>query len=55
MIIIVKVSHNGWTQDGRNDRECYRIESSTTNKYPVGTVLNLYNALQDGYTVTIKP
>ena len=55
MEIIAQVSNDGWTQNGKNDRECYRIIKSDSPQYPTGTVLNLDRALDEGYTVTIKP
>lgn len=53
--IVVQVSNDGWTQSGKNDRECYRIIKSNSYQYQEGTVLNLDRALSEGYTVTIKP
>lgn len=53
--IVLKKSYDGWTQSGKNDRECYRVQSSITPKYPVGVVAYIDHILKDGYIVTIIP
>lgn len=53
--IVLKKCYDGWTQSGKNDRECYRVQKSDVLKYPIGTVAYVDHILKDGYKVTIIP